>query len=140
MHGLRHTANDLLRRVADGEVVRAIIEHTTQEMPHHYSHVDEKEKRTAVAAALALVLDAKGGIPGGACTNSNATTIPPALFLFPLGRLRLRRGRTAAAEPTRPAAFEVAVDSAVGARVLATLPGSLRQRRPREAHVKQSNA
>ncbi len=46
-------------------------------MPHRYSHVDEKEERTAVAAALALVLDAKGGIPGGTCTNSNATTIPP---------------------------------------------------------------
>ena len=84
------TANDLLRRVADGEVVRAIIGHTTTEMTHHYSHVDEKEKRAAVAAALALVLDAKGGITGGTSNNPSATTIRPETEnpLLPAGSLR----------------------------------------------------
>jgi len=43
-HGLRHTANNELRKVTSGEVVRAIIGHTTEAMTHHYSHVDEIEK------------------------------------------------------------------------------------------------
>jgi integrase len=54
-HGLRHTANDLLRRVADGEVVRAIIGHSTPAMTHHYSHVDEGEKRIAATRVLAAI-------------------------------------------------------------------------------------
>jgi integrase len=56
-HGLRHTANDLLRRVADGEVVRAIIGHSTVAMTHHYSHVDEAEKKIAATRVLAVVLE-----------------------------------------------------------------------------------
>lgn len=70
-HGLRHTANDLLRRVADGEVVRAIIGHSTVQMTHHYSHVDEIEKRTAATRAFAVVSGGKGGIAGG--MNDGAT-------------------------------------------------------------------
>jgi integrase len=58
-HGLRHTANDLLRRVADGEVVRAIIGHSTVAMTHHYSHVDEGEKRVAANRVLEVVLGGK---------------------------------------------------------------------------------
>lgn len=46
-HGLRHTANDLPRRVASGEVVRAIIGHAATAMTHHDSHVGEIEKRVA---------------------------------------------------------------------------------------------
>lgn len=61
-HGLRHTANDLLRRVADGEVVRAITGHVTEQMTHHYSHVDETEKRAATVRAFEVVT---GGISGG---------------------------------------------------------------------------
>ncbi len=47
-HGLLHTANNELRRVANGEVVRAIIGHATEAMTHHYSHVGEDEKREEV--------------------------------------------------------------------------------------------
>jgi hypothetical protein len=54
-----HTANDLLRRVADGEVVRAIIGHSTVAMTHHYSHVDEGEKRVAATRVLEVVMGGK---------------------------------------------------------------------------------
>ncbi len=64
-HGLRHVANDLLRRVADGEVVRAIIGHSTPQMTHHYSHVDAGEKMLAAKGALALISAGKGGMTGG---------------------------------------------------------------------------
>jgi integrase len=66
-HGLRHTANDLLRRVASGEVVRAIVGHVTTQMTHHYSHVDTTEKATAATRVLALVRPTEtGGKTGGA--------------------------------------------------------------------------
>jgi integrase len=64
-HGLRHTANDLLRRVADGEVVRAIIGHSTPQMTHHYSHVDEGEKQLAASRVFDVIAGGKGGIKGG---------------------------------------------------------------------------
>lgn len=73
-HGLRHTANDLLRRVADGEVVRAIIGHSTPQMTHHYSHVDETEKRTAATRAFAVMTGGKGvigGVPDPAATDTS---------------------------------------------------------------------
>ncbi len=66
-HGLRHTANDLLRRVADGEVVRAIMGHSTEAMTHHYSHIDEGEKRAAAERVFEQVTGTKGvekGVPG----------------------------------------------------------------------------
>jgi len=62
-HGLRHTANDLLRRHATAEVTRAIVGHSTERMTHHYSHVDELEKRAAVERSFAAVA---GGAPSGA--------------------------------------------------------------------------
>lgn len=66
-HGLRHTANDLLRRVATGEVVRSIVGHVTTQMTHHYSHVDTAEKTTAATRVLALVRPIEtGGKTGGA--------------------------------------------------------------------------
>lgn len=66
VHGLRHTANDLLRRVASAEVVRSIVGHSTTAMTEHYSHVDADEKRAAQAAMLRLVRGAEsGGESGG---------------------------------------------------------------------------
>ncbi len=59
-HGLRHTANDLLRRVASAEVTRAIVGHATEQMTHHYSHVDEQEKREASERVLAVLRGGKG--------------------------------------------------------------------------------
>jgi integrase len=83
-HGLRHTANDLLRRVTDGEVVRAIIGHSTTAMTHHYSHVDENEKRLAVTRVLAVVRGDEGGKDGGtdrktAAPAENPETQNPAV-------------------------------------------------------------
>lgn len=73
-HGLRHTANDVLRRVTDPEVVRAIIGHSTPQMTHHYSHVDEHEKQTATTRALDVVTGGKG-VSGGVSTNSATVAV-----------------------------------------------------------------
>jgi hypothetical protein len=76
-HGLRHTANDLLRRVASAEVTRAIVGHATEQMTHHYSHVDEGEKREAAARVLAVLHGGKGvpkGVP--AVSEPTAPTAP----------------------------------------------------------------
>ncbi len=54
-HGLRHTWNDLLRRVAEGVVVQSITGHSTARMRDHYSHVDAGEKSAAAGRALRLV-------------------------------------------------------------------------------------
>ncbi len=75
-HGLRHTANDLLRRVAGGEVVRAIIGHSTPQMTSHYSHVDENEKRLAATRVLDVVTGGKGGITGGMGKIGASESIP----------------------------------------------------------------
>jgi hypothetical protein len=55
-----HIANNELRKVAGGEVVRSIIGHATEAMTHHYSHVDEGEKRAAVARVFLLVKGESG--------------------------------------------------------------------------------
>lgn len=73
-HGLRHTANDLLRRVADGDVVRAIIGHSTEQMTHHYSHVDENEKRAAAMRAFDGVLAGSKGVGKGVAERAMAVT------------------------------------------------------------------
>ena len=76
-HGLRHTANDLLRRVASAEVTRAIVGHATEQMTHHYSHVDEGEKREAAARVFEVVRGGKGvpkGVP--AVSEPTAPTAP----------------------------------------------------------------
>lgn len=54
-HGFRHTFNDLSRRVASGQVVRAITGHVTEKMTEHYSHVDFEEKRPAVDPFIGLI-------------------------------------------------------------------------------------
>jgi integrase len=55
-HGLRRTANNLLRQVASGEVTRAITGHVTVQMTEHYSHIGAGEKRAAVEKVLSLVM------------------------------------------------------------------------------------
>jgi integrase len=54
-HGLRRTFNDLLRRVADKQVAKAIIGHVTDEMHGHYSRIDRAEKAEATKRVLELV-------------------------------------------------------------------------------------
>ena len=71
-HGLRHTANDLLRRVADGDVVRAIIGHSTEQMTHHYSRIDENEKRAATMRAFEGVIGEPKGVEKGVATPNAA--------------------------------------------------------------------
>lgn len=55
-HGLRRTANNLLRQRVDGIVLRAITGHVTEAMSEHYSQVGSEEK---MAAVLSLELDLK---------------------------------------------------------------------------------
>jgi hypothetical protein len=62
IHGLRRTFNNLLRRVAEGIVTRAMLGHTNEAMTEHYSHVDLAEKHSAAAAVSAAVK----GVPAGA--------------------------------------------------------------------------
>jgi hypothetical protein len=54
-HGLRRTANNILRKLYGGETARAITGHVTVKMTEHYSHVDVDEKRAAVEGMLSLV-------------------------------------------------------------------------------------
>ena len=53
-HGLRRTFNDLARRVATGQVVRAIVGHTNETMTGHYSVIDTGEKHAVQAAVIQL--------------------------------------------------------------------------------------
>lgn len=76
-HGLRHTANDLLRRVASAEVTRAIVGHATEQMTHHYSHVDENEKRAAAARVLDVLNGGKGVETGVADREAAAEAEAP---------------------------------------------------------------
>lgn len=62
-HGLRRTANDLLRRVSTGEVTRAITGHMTVAMTDRYSHVDLDEKKAATSSMLRLVRGDQDGDP-----------------------------------------------------------------------------
>lgn len=55
VHGLRRTMNNLLRQVAQGEVVRSVTGHVTERMTEHYSHIGAEEKATAVARVVSLV-------------------------------------------------------------------------------------
>lgn len=54
-HGLRRTFNDLARRVATGQVVRAIVGHTTEAMTGHYSVIGTDEKHAVQTAVIHLV-------------------------------------------------------------------------------------
>jgi hypothetical protein len=73
-HGLRHTCTDLLGRHAAGEVVRAIVGHATEQMTHHYSHVDEAEKKAALRRVFTVVRGQKGVEKGVASAESDSTT------------------------------------------------------------------
>lgn len=63
-HWFRYTLNDLLRRVASGEVQRAITGHSTVAMSEHYSHVDVEEKRVALGRVWAGVSGRREASPG----------------------------------------------------------------------------
>jgi integrase len=63
-HWFRYTLNDLLRRVASGEVQRAITGHTTVAMSEHYSHVDVEEKRVALGRVWETVSGRREASPG----------------------------------------------------------------------------
>ena len=54
-HMLRHTFNDLVRRVTTGTVQRSITGHSTQAMSDHYSEVVMDEKRKALAGVARLI-------------------------------------------------------------------------------------
>lgn len=54
---IRGTENNELGCVTNGEVVRAIIGHATEAMPHHYSHVGEDENATVRVVLLRIGLD-----------------------------------------------------------------------------------
>jgi integrase len=54
-HGFRHTFNNLVRQVAEGEVVRSLTGHVDEEMTSHYSHVSLDEKHAAVARVVELL-------------------------------------------------------------------------------------
>lgn len=60
-HGLRHTANDLLRRTTSDVVTRAIVGHAAEAMSRHYSHVGAREKQDAARAAFSDVIASGGG-------------------------------------------------------------------------------
>lgn len=63
-HWFRYTLNDLLRRVASGEVQRAITGHSTLAMSEHYSHVDVEEKRVALGRVWETVSGRREASPG----------------------------------------------------------------------------
>jgi integrase len=58
IHGFRRTSNNLVRRVAEGVVVRSMSGHASIETTDHYSHADVREKQAAVAGVVALVVKA----------------------------------------------------------------------------------
>jgi integrase len=55
VHGFRHAFNNLARQVSQGEVVRALTGHVTEEMTEHYSHIGLDERRAAMHGVLRLV-------------------------------------------------------------------------------------
>jgi integrase len=59
-HDLRRTCNTLMLGVAREHVVQAITGHSTSEMTHHYTFVDDASKATAVAKVLTLIEGGKG--------------------------------------------------------------------------------
>lgn len=69
-HGLRRTANNLLRQLASAQVTRAITGHATEAMTDLYSHVDRKEKHAAVVSMLTLVRGTGEG--SGAAVDAGA--------------------------------------------------------------------
>ena len=58
-HGLRHIFNNLARQVATGQIVRAIVGHTTEAMTGHYSLVRPDETQAVQTAVIRLAQDAR---------------------------------------------------------------------------------
>ena len=57
-------------------MTRAIVGHSTAQMPHHYSHVDEGEKRAAAALVLDVATGGKGvaaGVAAGSASSASET-------------------------------------------------------------------
>jgi integrase len=75
-HGLRRTANDLLRRANGDTVVRAMIGHATSDMTRLYSNVDHDERARAHAAAFGDVLDRAVGTKGGTLVGPTEIEAP----------------------------------------------------------------
>jgi integrase len=61
-HRLRHSGNNLLRKVASGEVTRSITGHASSEMTWHYSHVGAHEKAAAMTRVYDLVVGGDQGV------------------------------------------------------------------------------
>ena len=74
-HGLRRTFNNLARTVADRQIVKSIMGHTTDEMHEHYSSIGADE-RAAVQARVREMVDApKAGAFTDAASGGEAA--PP---------------------------------------------------------------
>ena len=58
-HGLRRTFNNLARQVATGQIVRAIVGHTTEAMTGHYSLIGTDETQAVQAAVIRLANDGR---------------------------------------------------------------------------------
>ena len=58
-HGLRRTFNNLARQVAAGQIVRAIVGHSTEAMTGHYSLVGPDETQAVQAAVIRLANDGR---------------------------------------------------------------------------------
>lgn len=58
-HGLRRSFNDIVRRHAEGAVVRALVGHSDERMTDHYSLVRMAEKRAAAESDVDAISAAK---------------------------------------------------------------------------------
>jgi integrase len=74
-HGLRRTANDLLRRANGDTVVRAMIGHATSDMTRLYSNVDHDERARAHEAAFGDVLERAVGTQSGNATGKTSGSL-----------------------------------------------------------------
>lgn len=66
IHGLRRTFNNLARQVSSAVVTQAMTGHVTDAMTEHYSHVEQSEKRAAVAQIARMVAQSSGDRSGDA--------------------------------------------------------------------------
>jgi integrase len=64
IHGLRRTFNNLARQVSSALVTQAMTGHVTDAMTEHYSHVEQAEKRAAVAQIGRMVSQSSGDRSG----------------------------------------------------------------------------
>jgi integrase len=83
-HGVRRTANDLLRQEAGATVTKAITGHVTDAMHEHYATVRVEEKRGAIEEVLRRLEGARknGGSSGGKLEERGVEKQKPAELLF----------------------------------------------------------